>query len=531
MSFACTQAAGGASSDPTTGSPNGADDEVSTGKAGDTTPKAAPDTTTAEPASATGIVFLHGTSDMGTAPSIECTYAGDQFRCAVPKAVSEYWPRETVESMRERADGTKRPFAVLGCPLASQTPWPNASPVVGSNKEPGSAVCVGAQINRFMNGPDGLPNTADDIKHLAIVTHSGGANVVRYILQQHTASPEFARVHAASRLFVALAAPTRGTYLANAVFHSTGLIGFGSLMARAAGENAYDDDGTAFIQTNSMEAFNRDPAKLVNLDKDVAGVPALVGSGSNPDGVGDAKSACGGSSESSSLQILHDRYLSSNDAKTVRDGCSDGFVTCQSAMALANGDKERVIFGRLDDGTVIGDPHFRNHNQSRQSCNDTDVDVRNAINKWLAKPLAATPPAKNAMAQTRALSHAFSFAPTRFALANDVAIRITPDIARVQTTHAHRDAEGVELTVDVTSFGAQRLGVRADLVATSASGESWTVAQGQTSLDAADADHTVSLRLPADQVPANAKLSVRNVTLIAHDRAEVADQAPVVDVE
>ena len=35
------------------------------------------------------------------------------------------------------------------------------------------------------------------------------------------------------------------------------------------------------------------------------------------------------------LQALHETYLNYDDAVTARDECSDGFITCVSAMAQA----------------------------------------------------------------------------------------------------------------------------------------------------------------------------------------------------
>jgi hypothetical protein len=486
---------------------------------------------------AAGVVFVHGTTDLGTDDSLECNYAGDQFRCVVPRALETYWPREAVESVRTRTDGTMRPFAVVGCPLGSQTPWPNHAPVRGTEPEPGSAACVGAQIARFLSGPDGQPDTADDIRDIAIVTHSGGANVVRYLLQQHTAMPAYARIHAAARVFVALAAPAKGTYLANAVFKPGSFLGLGTLMTRALGEGAYDDDGTSFIQTTTMEAHNHDPAKLVDLAKDVAGVPVLVGSGVSPDATSDDRATCGGSAETSVLHILHDQFLAVIDRATFRDGCSDGFITCQSAMALANGDPDRVIFGRLDDGQTIGETHFRNHNQSRQACAGTDVDVRNAINAWLGRAGVASAPGVPAggwpTSRLSGRSLATSWPTERphepLALPARPIGGLTP-IARIVQARTRARPGVIEVTVDVRSSRQARLGVRAELVATDASGRSWTLATAQAAEDAVVGDNPLTLALPSVEVAPGDVVSIRNVALVWHDRAETVDLLGEVDV-
>lgn len=327
------------------------------------------------------VAFIHGTSDHGNLPDLTCSGTGDEWRCVSATAVAEYWTQPTIDSERTASDGTtRRPYVVIGCPLSAQTPWPNATPVLpkGGAAEAGSAACVAAEVTTFLNGPDGAPNTDDDIDDVVLVTHSGGSNVVRYILQQHSARPEFGRMHAASRGFVGIAAPSEGTYLADRVFRF-GVLSLGNKLFGAG----YDDDGVDFIQTTKMKVWNHDPAKLANLDKDVAGVPSFMASGSFPDADGDeAKIACGGASETKGLHALHELYLAATDPDTFRDGCSDGFITCQSAMALANGDESRVVFGMLGKKD-IGKTRFRAHNQSRRSCDDLDVDVRRTVNAIL----------------------------------------------------------------------------------------------------------------------------------------------------
>lgn len=345
------------------------------------TPNAPPAPPPGQRARRDGVVFLHGTGDQGVTSDLACRGAADDWSCAVRSAVDEYWLPATIDAERARADGSRRPFAVLGCPLGSQTPWPNPTPVRGDGPEPGSAACAAAQIARFLDGPDGARGTEDDLDSIAIVTHSGGSNVIRYLLQQHTASAEFARVHAATRGFIAIAAPSKGTYLADWVFRRGSLANLTNAVVRLfGGAGFFDDDGTAFIRTSAMELFNRDPAKLVDLGKDVAGVPAFMGSGTFPDASGDEiKVTCGGEAETKGLSLLHALYLDTTDLDTHRDGCSDGFISCRSAMALAEGDPSRVLFGRLDDGRVIGETRFRAHHQTRRQCAGVDSDVRRAV--------------------------------------------------------------------------------------------------------------------------------------------------------
>lgn len=327
---------------------------------------------TAPPKRTQGVAFIHGTGDRGDVSDLVCSGIAEDWRCGSPNAV-DYWTQETIDSERTRADGSLRPYVVVGCPLSAQTPWPNPTPVKPKNgpPEPGSAACVAAEIAKFVEGPDGAPGTEDDVDDLAIVTHSGGSNVIRYILQQHSSRDDFGRIHAAARGFVAIAAPSRGTYLADRVF-GFGLLGVGNDLLGAG----YDDDGVEFIQTTKMALFNQDPSKLVDLSKDVAGVPVYVGSGSYPDKDGaEEQIACGGGSETRGLNLVHELYMDETDEATARDSCSDGFISCVSAMALANGDVSRVVFGQLG-GQTIGKTRFRAHNQSRRSCDGVDRDIR-----------------------------------------------------------------------------------------------------------------------------------------------------------
>lgn len=463
-----------------------------------------------------GVVFLHGTGDQGNGTTdYTCSGAGDQFHCEVKVAVEEYWVRATIDSEIKRVDGTPRPYAVLGCPLGSQTPWPNPTPVKGTGPEPGSAACTSVQIARFLDGPDAKAGTDDDITDVALVTHSGGSNVVRYILQQHAAKPEFERIHKASRGFIGIAAPTHGTYLADWVFRNgslankaNGVIGF------FGGETLYDDDGTNFIRTAAMSVFNRDPAKLVDIAKDVAGVPSFMAGGTYPSSRGDdVKVACAGATETKGLALLHELLLDTNDAATFRDGCSDGFISCRSAMALANGDPSRVLFGRLDDGRTVGKTLFRAHNQSRRQCNDTDLDIRRGVNAILTEGASPVPFA----AQVSRTPYAAS------SLASDDLVDIVVDraqaAARVVSTRVSEDDDEIALTVEVDVASAANLGVRATLVATDASDASFVIDAQQIAAPSSPGHATFTLRFPRRAARGGDHLSVRDIALVNHDVA------------
>ena len=132
-----------------------------------------------------GVAFVHGTGDYPGTQS--CSGTGTGFSCTVSNAVSNYWNQSYINSVRGG-----RPYAVTGHHGGTMTPWINASPYKNNgDTTTGSAYEVAAQLNRFLAGPDGIYGNADDITDLAVETHSGGSNVMRYILQHPTTNTDF----------------------------------------------------------------------------------------------------------------------------------------------------------------------------------------------------------------------------------------------------------------------------------------------------------------------------------------------------
>lgn len=443
-----------------------------------------------------GVVFVHGTGDQGDASDYTCAGTGDAFHCEVKVAIA-YWEQATIESERTRPDGSKRAYAVVGCPLGSQAPWPMTTPVRGKS-EPGSASCTSTEIDRFLAGPDATTGTDDDIDDVVIITHSGGSNVIRYILEQRSRLPAFGRIHAATRGAVMIAPPTHGTYLADWVFTQGTLPDVGNTVIRLfGGEGFYDDDGTAFIRTTEMARHNADPAKLVSVSKDIGGVPIYVGGGSYPNARGDdAKVDCANGTETKALAVLHELYLATTDATTFRDGCSDGFITCRSAMALAQGDPTRVVFGRLDDGRAIGKTTFRAHNQSRRQCDGVDVDVRATVNGIFAKG----PTFGLASSLTRFEARAESWA--------DLVAKGAGATASIAGWRVHDDGE---VEVDVASTTSATLGLRATAVK-----GAFAVADDQLTREVTPGITTFLLHLPPGS-------EARDVALVRHDDATTLD--------
>ncbi len=332
----------------------------------------------------TGVVFVHGTGDQLGA--LDCgankrdsgtgarTSTSDVFNCAVPSAYTGYWTQAEVDAVRGG-----RPYLVTGQHGGTATPWNNPSPYKGTAGETGAAYEIANQIDRFLRGADGVAGTADDINDIVIVTHSGGSNQVRYILQHPTINSAFSNAKAAARKVITVAAPSMGTYLADRVFANDG-----SLLTLAgsalAGMMGFKDDGTYFIQTSSMASANADSAKFVNMSASQNGVPFY-----NTGGLAAAatckgvtlfgacigvmwsslgSSYCDSAAMSTGLSALHNVFLYKNDQGTARNNCSDGFISCMSAQAI---------------GTQFGYSLNQDHNQSRRRCNGEDSRISSQV--------------------------------------------------------------------------------------------------------------------------------------------------------
>lgn len=329
-----------------------------------------------------GIVFLHGTGDYpgsntnGT-NTVSCTGTGDSFKCVTPSlsgknAVGDYWTQAFIDSARTRSDGTRRPYLVAGCWLGSRMPWLNGSPISDNDTsvtgESGTATCFGAQVERFIMGPDNTYGTADDITDLVIITHSGGSNVARHILVRYTDSTAWTRVKTATKKIIGMAPPHKGTYLANYVFGGGSTSQFiNGAVNWLAGVGGYSDDGVKFIQTGQMDLHNNDTTKLKvsgtnPLTNPVNGITIRSGYGTYPDaGVWDGKTFCGGYQYQAALNLLHRLYLSTTEASTYRNGCSDGFLTCQSMAGMG-----QVFNIAAGSETSKDGKHFLSHHQSRR---------------------------------------------------------------------------------------------------------------------------------------------------------------------
>jgi hypothetical protein len=314
-----------------------------------------------------GVVFIHGTGDYpGT---FSCSGSGSGTVCTVPNAIN-YWTQGEIDSIRNG-----RAYAVVGFNGGSCAPWarggeygvndPNS--FKGTCNDPsgqGNGDVIASQIATFIN-------TAG-VTDLVIVTHSGGSNYARYILQNYTKNTNYGTIHGVTKRVVTIAATTLGTYLANEA--DTGVIT--SFIASMVG---YGGEGVRFIRTDNMQTYNSAGSFFGGINNPVQGVNFYSTGGTSGSTcygvkvwgvcVGVTGPTLGGSSCDSwiddvGLLALHTMYLNTNDSGTARNSCSDGFISCMGAQRLGN----NFAFNQKQD-----------HNQSRRQCNGLDVQVRNTV--------------------------------------------------------------------------------------------------------------------------------------------------------
>ena len=82
-----------------------------------------------------------------------------------------------------------------------------------------------------------------------MVTHSGGSNQARYILQNYTRNTNYTNVKNATKRVITIAGTTDGTYLANEVFG-------GAITSLIAGLVGYGGEGVNFLRTNYISTYN-----------------------------------------------------------------------------------------------------------------------------------------------------------------------------------------------------------------------------------------------------------------------------------
>lgn len=252
----------------------------------------------------TGVAFVHGSGNYSD-------------------ALDDYWDHGIVDIVRT---GLSDPdlCLVTNCNF-DQFPWTEAA--VGSLAE---------QLVAFI--------TEHDITDLVIITHSGGGNVMRWMLSNPTWDPRYAIILPVIRDVNALAPSSLGTPLANAAVDGSEFEESLSWLLN------YERDMVRFQQTHWIAHYN------AHWLYGTSGRPALpkpfwaiVGTDVESSSF-DPDSYCGGYSQNLGLEITQE-WL---------DSCSDGFLDCTSQAGAGE------VWFYDTEFTEGGEP--LSHNQSRKDC-------------------------------------------------------------------------------------------------------------------------------------------------------------------
>jgi len=262
---------------------------------------------------ATGVAFVHGTGNQSN-------------------AYQDYWQPAMVDNVRA---GLANPanYVVINCDF-EQYMWDSRT-----------AGCLAQQLTDFIN--------AKQITQLIVITHSNGANVMRWILSNPTYDSRYPNIINKVVRVNALAPSSAGTPLADAVMN-------GNSFEQAVGWLlGYESDAVRMQQVSWMATYN------ANNLYGTSGRPALpkpfrsvVGTDVDSSPF-DGDSYCGGYSLNVGLEVTQE-WL---------DSCSDGFLNCSSQSAAGTvwfQDKQR---------TAGAEP--LSHNQSRRACFTLDTILRN----------------------------------------------------------------------------------------------------------------------------------------------------------
>jgi hypothetical protein len=253
---------------------------------------------------ATGLAFVHGT--------------GKQT-----DALAKYWTPEFVDKVAAGLDDPSL-VAVINCDF-SQYMWDDLA-----------AGCLASQLLEFIDG--------EGVDDIVVVTHSDGANVMRWILSNPSWDDRYPAIIDAVRWVDALAPSSLGTPLADAVMHGTK---FETSLGWLLG---YGNDAVAQQQTASMAWYN-DNYLLGTEGRPPLPVSMYATIGTDVDSSPfDHDSWCGGYALNVGLEITQN-WL---------DDCSDGFIECKSAAGAGK------PWAYDTDFTVGGEP--LSHAQSRRDC-------------------------------------------------------------------------------------------------------------------------------------------------------------------
>lgn len=259
-----------------------------------------------------GVVFVHGT--------------GYQTN-----ALDDYWTPDFIDSVML---GNDNPYLVVNCDFEEYI-WKNRA-----------AVCVADQVYRW--------GRANRITELHFITHSNGANVVRWILSNPTWDTRYPIIITATKNVTAIAPSSGGTPLANAVIN-------GNVFETSLGWLLGYASDAVFLQQVEYMAFMNE-FWLLGTDNKNLPVPFKVITGTDVDSSPfDSDSYCGGYSNQLALEFTQN-WL---------DSCSDGFLECSSQEAAGS------VWFR--DTQVMDGGEPLSHQQSRRPCFGLDEVLRDDI--------------------------------------------------------------------------------------------------------------------------------------------------------
>ncbi len=263
----------------------------------------------------TGLAFVHGTSKQ-------------------TDALNDYWTVSMVNSVK-RGLTDQNNTLVINCDF-EQFAW-----------QPEAAGCLATQLSDFI--------TLNNIDDLVIITHSNGANIIRWILSNPTWDSRYPGIINNTRWVIALAPSSQGTPLADAVINGSE---FEQVLGWLLG---YASDGVRMQQLANMAFLNQNWL-LGTQGRPSLPVPFINLAGTDVESaIWDPDSYCGGYSQSVALEVTQ-AWL---------NNCSDGFLNCSSQTAV-------VGLSFADKNLTVGREPL-NHNQSRRQCFGLDRLLRDAI--------------------------------------------------------------------------------------------------------------------------------------------------------
>jgi hypothetical protein len=256
-------------------------------------------------ASNAGLALVHGTKD----------HREDAY--------GTYWKLDFIETLSHALDKPENLF-VAHCDF-SQYMWHDDS-----------ANCLADQLLDFIS--------EKNIESLTVITHSDGANVMRWILSNPTYDSRYLKLKNKIKKVIALAPSSGGTPLADEVLNG------GVFETSLAWLLGYLSDAVKQQRVGDMLIFN-DELLLGGVGRPSLSIPfkTVIGTDVSVSPFS-SSSYCNGYMLNSGLKI----------AKLFLDECADGFLNCESQTHAGD-----VWFYDVDK-TENNSP--LSHNQSRHSC-------------------------------------------------------------------------------------------------------------------------------------------------------------------